>query len=175
MVQSGATVRLRVATEGDLDYIMAVENRPGNVEWILPESREAHGKSLDNVSGGHLIVERVSDGRPVGFFMLASLDSPHREIEWRKVIIDEPGRGYGREAMRLLFAWSFETRRCHRGWLDCKDTNARALRFYEQLGLVREGLLRDTLLTHGRFENLVLFSMLEGEYFARYRGENHER
>ena len=83
------------------------------------------------------------------------------------IIIGKKGRGYGHEAMKLLKAWTFETRKFHRAWLDCKDYNERALHLYESEGMRREGLIRETLLTDGVYENLVILGILDREYFAR--------
>ena len=70
-------------------------------------------------------------------------------------------------AMQLLKAWTFEDLKFHRGWLDCKDYNARALHLYESEGLQREGLIRETILTNGIYENLVVLGILDREYAAR--------
>lgn len=166
IAREGERLRLRVATMDDLDYIMAAENRPGNVEFIVPESREVHRDGLDSESTVHLIVERRDTNERVGFLMVSNLDNPDHEVEWRKVIIEDKGHGYGKEAMRLLMAWSFEDRKFHRGWLDCKDFNERALHVYESVGLKREGLFRETLYVHDHYESLVVLAILDREYFA---------
>lgn len=81
--------------------------------------------------------------------------------------MDKKGCGYGHEAMKLLKAWSFDVLGFHRAWLDCKDYNARALHLYETEGMLREGLIRETIVTNGRYENLVILGMLAREYQAR--------
>ena len=89
----------------------------------------------------------------------------------RRVVINERGKGYGKEAMNLLMAWAFEDAGAHRGWLDCKDYNDRALHVYESLGLRREGLLRETILVNGKYENLVVLGILEDEWRERNKGK----
>ncbi|MBQ3862879.1 MAG: GNAT family N-acetyltransferase, partial [Schwartzia sp.] len=86
-------------------------------------------------------------------------------------IIDAKGRGYGHETMELLEEWSFEDMKFHRGWLDCKDYNERALHVYEAAGLQREALLRETMLVNGKYENLVILAILDREYFARKKSK----
>ena len=73
--------------------------------------------------------------------------------------------------MNLLMAWAFEDAGAHRGWLDCKDYNDRALHVYESLGLQREGLLRETLFVDGKYENLVVLGILENEWRERNKGK----
>ena len=111
-----------------------------------------------------VIIEEL-DGTRAGYFLLRELDSPC--AEFTHVIIDRKGLGYGRESLKLLLAWTFETKKFHRVWIDCKEYNSIALNLYESLGFVREGLLREILLTNGVYENLIVFGMLDREYFAR--------
>ena len=101
---------------------------------------------------------------------MAGLTNPDGEIEWRRIVITAKGQGYGREGMELLMAWSFDDLGFHRGWLDCKDYNTRALHLYESLGLKREALLRETLRVGDHYENLVILAILDREYRARKKG-----
>ena len=164
IVREGARLRLRVATERDLDFIVASEAAPENARYIIADSRAYHRDTLDSPAGVHLIVERKDDGAPVGFIAAMGLNSPHHEQYWRRVIINEPDKGYGKEAMKLLLAWAFEDAGAHRGWLDCKEYNDRALHVYESIGLKREGVLRETILVNGTYENLVVLGILDREW-----------
>lgn len=168
ILQTGPRLRLRRAEASDIDYIMALEYDPANLPFIVPFPRELHLAAIQQPqSTMDVIVERVADGAPIGYLMLNGLDNTSREIEWTHVIIEAKGKGYGHEAMKLMKAWSFDVRHFHRGWLDCKDDNFRALHLYEAEGLQREGLIRETLLTDGRYENLVILGILDREFYGR--------
>jgi RimJ/RimL family protein N-acetyltransferase len=56
----------------------------------------------------------------------------------------------------------------HRLWLDVFDDNARARHLYQSLGFVEEGVLRECIRWPDRFRSLVVMSMLEQEYRARF-------
>lgn len=58
---------------------------------------------------------------------------------------------------------AFNELAAHRLWLDVKVANERAQRAYQRAGFVREGVLRDALLTNGNFESLIVMSMLRHE------------
>ena len=167
IVREGNRLRLRVAEESDLDFIMATEADEENARYIVAESRAEHRETLDSPEAVHFIVERRDTGAAVGFIMVLGLDSPAGKLEWRRVIINERGKGYGQEALALLMAWAFEDFGAHRAWLDCKDYNARALHVYEKAGLRREALLREPLLVNGKYENLVVLAILDWEWRAR--------
>lgn len=168
ILHTGERLRLRKATLADLDFIIQTEYDPENVQFIVPFDRDFHTKVLngmDNTIDG--IVEEIETGERVGYVLINGLKSDANEMEWTHIIVTKKGRGYGHETMKLLKAFAFEDKKFHRVWLDCKDYNARALHLYESEGLLREGLFRDTLLTNGKYENLVVLAMLEDEYKQR--------
>ncbi len=171
IVREGMLVRLRIAEERDLEFILESEAEPENARYIIADSRSYHKDTLDSPAAAHFIVERKDTGEAVGFLIATGRNSPHHEQYWRRVIINERGKGYGKEAMELLMAWAFEDAGAHRGWLDCKDYNDRALHVYESLGLQREGVLRDTIFVDGKYENLVVLGILEGEWRERQKRE----
>ena len=161
-------LRLRKATEADLDYIIQLEYAPDNLPYIVPFDRDFHtGIITQGQASMDVIVEEVATGEPVGYFLVAGLATEAKEMEWTHVIIAKKGKGYGHEAMKLIKKWAFTVKKFHRAWLDCKDYNARALHLYESEGMVREGLIRETIITNGVYENLVVLGILEREYQAR--------
>ncbi len=168
IIIEGPLLRLRKAEERDIDCIMQMEEDPENLKYIVPFSRECH---LEVIRHGQnamdVIVEEKATGVPVGYVWVAGLKNEAKETEWTHVIIRKKGQGYGHETMKLLKAWTFDLRKAHRAWMDCKDYNARALHLYEAEGMVREGLIRETILTDGIYENLVILGMLDREYAER--------
>ena len=168
LIESGR-LRLRRAEESDLRYIIALENVPENLKYIVPFDEKFHLETIKSDGAKKLdgIIEEHDTGERVGTFFLDNLN--RHKIEFTHVIIEKKGIGYGRESFRLLLKWSFEIKKFHRAYLDCKTYNARAIHLYESLGFVREGVMRDTILTGDVYEDLILFGMLEQEYFSRQK------
>ncbi len=162
----GERLRLRRAEMKDLKYIFELQYKPENIKFILPFSENFHTAIInsDNSEKMDVIVEEIATGKSVGYFMLCGLDDIG--IEWRHVIIDKKGVGYGKESLKLLMKWSFEIKKFHRGWLDCKTYNERALHLYESCGLKREGICRECILVNGVYEDLIVLSILDREYFS---------
>ena len=165
----GKNLRLRRANMADLNYIMTLQYTPENLKFIVPFDMNYHRENInsDGAEKMDVIVEEIATGNSVGYFMLCKMDSP--SIEFTHVIISRKGQGYGREALKLLLKWTFELKDFHRVWIDCKDYNKIALHLYESLGFVREGFLREYLLTGDVYENLIVFGMLDSEYFNRQK------
>lgn len=158
----GRRLKLRRATLDDLDYIMKLQYAPDNLKFIVPFDEDYHREILTCADKMDVVVEEIDTGLAVGYFMLRELDSPC--AEFTHVIIEKKGIGYGREALKLLLGWTFEIKKFHRVWIDCKEYNSVALHLYESLGFVREGILREIILTDGVWENLIVLGMLDREY-----------
>jgi RimJ/RimL family protein N-acetyltransferase len=168
ILHKGKCLQIRKATMADLDFIMKLEYDPENLKFIVPFDRDVHTKIIEEGKASmDVIVEEIETKEPVGYLLINGLTTPAKELEWTHVIIAKKGMGYGHEAMKLLKAWGFDDLKFHRAWLDCKDYNARALHLYESEGMQREGLIRETILTNGVYENLVILGILDREYQAR--------
>jgi RimJ/RimL family protein N-acetyltransferase len=163
---TGERLKLRRAGIDDLKFIVELQYKPENLQFIIPHDEKFHTEIInsDNSQNMDVIIEEIATGAPVGYFLLCELD--RFRIEWRHVIIDKKGIGYGREAFKLLLKWSFEIKKFHRGWLDCKPYNERALHLYESCGLKREGVFRDCIFVNGVYEDLIVLSILDREYFS---------
>ena len=157
---------MRRAAEGDLDFVLAAEGAEENRRFVGQWSREQHREALSNPDLAHLVVESIEDERPVGYVIMAGLLDGNRSVEFRRVVITEKGRGYGREVLRAVKRMAFEELKAHRLWLDVREKNERARRLYESEGFLVEGMLRECVSVGDGWESLVLMSLLEQEYRA---------
>ncbi|HWS99922.1 MAG TPA: GNAT family protein [Pyrinomonadaceae bacterium] len=158
-------VRLRRTAEGDLDFVLAAEGAEENRRFVGQWTRAEHCATLSDPDLAHFVVEGVGDNRPVGYVIMAGLADANRSVEFRRVVITEKGRGYGREVLRAVKKMAFEELKAHRLWLDVREHNERARRLYESEGFVAEGMLRECVSVGDGWESLVLMSVLEEEYY----------
>lgn len=157
-------ILLRPTEVDDLSFVLAAEQDEANRPFIVGWTYDQHRGALFDTNLAHLMVEDEAD-RPVGFIILAGLDSPHQNIEFRRLVITDKGNGYGQEAVRQVQRFAFTRLNAHRLWLDVKAHNPRALYLYRKAGFVEEGVLRECLKNGDTFESLVVMSMLSHEYF----------
>jgi diamine N-acetyltransferase len=157
-------VALRPTTTADLDFVLAAEANPENRRFVLQWTREQHITAITSTAFAHHIIQDAATGRAVGYAILLGLDGPHRNIEFRRLVITEKGCGYGRGAVRAIKHLAFQRLGAHRLWLDVKDFNERARRLYESEGFTVEGLLRDCYFDESGFESVYIMSLLESEY-----------
>ena len=165
-------VRLRSTRIEDLEFVVGAENHPDNCNFVSQWSRGEHEAAFSDGDREHFIVENVETFQPVGYVILEDVQSPHKSVCLKRIVITEKGRGYGRETLRLAKRFVFESLKAHRLWLDVKDYNSRAKLLYESEGFVVEGLLRDCYRSRGKFESYYILSMLEDEYFANWKEQD---
>jgi len=107
-----------------------------------------------------------ADGKLIGPCALHRFDEIARTCELGIGIGDKVywGRGYGRDAIRLLLHWAFRYRNVLKVWLTTMATNERALRAYRACGFVEEGRLREHAWSDGKYVDLVYMGILRDEW-----------
>lgn len=159
-------ILLRPTEVDDLSFVIGAEQSDENNAFIVTWTYDQHRGALYGTDLAHLIVEDEAD-QPVGFIILAGLESPHQNIEFKRIVITAKGKGYGQEAVQQVQRFAFTRLSAHRLWLDVKETNRRARYIYKKLGFREEGVLRECLKNGDMFESLVVMSILSHEYFQQ--------
>ncbi|WP_254778917.1 MULTISPECIES: GNAT family N-acetyltransferase [unclassified Bacillus (in: firmicutes)] len=113
----------------------------------------------------HFIIEdRILGDSVVGYVILGGVMNPNKSVELIRITIGPKGKGYGKEAFKLLKDWVFRDFDANRLWLDVKVGNSRAIHLYESQGFVIEGTLRECLLSRDGYESLHVMSILRREF-----------
>lgn len=105
---------------------------------------------------------RKEDDEHIGNVSLDMIDSRHRNARLSVFLASEDMRGKGRgsDALRTLTRYAFEFLNLHRLWCKTDADDERLVRFYERLGFVREGTLRDHEFQRGRYVNKALWGIV---------------
>lgn len=156
-------VILRNTKKEDLDYVIEHENREENAQFVGNWTREQHLSSLINKDILHLVLEDIENENIVGYMIMAGIENG-KNIELKRIVISEKGRGFGKDALKLAKKLSFESLGAHRLWLDVRLKNKRAQEVYKKVGFIEEGILRECILHKGSYESLIVMSILESEY-----------
>jgi RimJ/RimL family protein N-acetyltransferase len=107
-----------------------------------------------------------ADDKYIGDCGLWGLGNPHGCAELGIFIGDHAywGRGYGREAVRLLLRYGFHYIGLRRIVLTTHAKNLRAIRCYLACGFVEEGRPRKAVWVEGEYVDLVNMSILREEW-----------
>lgn len=156
-------MKLRTATRADIPFIVGTEHAPDLREYIGTWTSEEHETAMCNPDT-HYLIALEDSGKPVGYVILRGLQSAHRNIELKRIVMTSPGRGHGKEVVRLLLNKVFDELGAHRLWLDVFETNLRAQHVYRSLGFQHDGIFREAVFRDDKYHSLLLMSMLDNEY-----------
>ena len=160
-------MQLRTARPEDIDFFLAQEARAELQNFIFSSSREQHQQYLVSQDYQCFIFQNDETEAAIGYAILSGLTSPHGNICLARIVIAEPGQGYGKQALRLLLNWVFTEYKAHRFWLDVFEDNHRARHVYQSVGFREEGLLREVVKQQDKYVSQVVMSILEQEYFRQ--------
>ncbi len=77
---------------------------------------------------------------------------------------EHTGKGYGKEALKMLINFGFYELNLHRLQLSVIAYNERAIGLYEGIGFVKEGAYREFINRGGRRVDLNLYGLLKREW-----------
>jgi RimJ/RimL family protein N-acetyltransferase len=116
--------------------------------------------------GTNLALVLKQEDRHIGGIGLSSIQWPARRAVIGIVIGEQDcwGKGYGTQAMRLMLGHAFNTLNLNRVALRVFESNARARACYLKVGFQEEGRLRQDRFAGGRYEDVLLMSVLRSEW-----------
>ncbi|ASO21472.1 RimJ/RimL family protein N-acetyltransferase [Actinoalloteichus hoggarensis] len=170
---SGRLVRLRPMEPDEVESLWRWNQDPEVMRWLTaryPESlaqaqARAAARPVNSYSFLLLGIEVIADGALVGVAMLVD-GNPETGRAELNIYLGERDRwnsGYGTEAARLLCRYGFDQMRLHAVSLSVVAENEAARHVYRRLGFVEEGRIRDGFRRDGRWHDMILMGMLEGE------------
>ena len=171
----GERIALRAWSRSDLETFLGWFNDPEITIYAgdaypalsLEQEERRYEKYMED---RHLycIVTR-DDGLLIGECSLFDIDTKNRAAEVGITIGEKEhwDRGYGREALGLLLEIGFEGLGLNRIHLRHVAFNERGHRCFLAVGFTEEGRLRQGAFIKGMFHDVVLMSILAGEYHAR--------
>jgi ribosomal protein S18 acetylase RimI-like enzyme len=127
-------VRLRPTLESDLDFVLALEMDDANSPFVGSWSREEHRAAIEAQDRQHWIVERVPEGRRVGYLIGMDLRAAGLGAHLKRIVVSEKGQGIGRAATALFAQQAFAKLQPDFVWLDVLEHNERAQAAYRAAG-----------------------------------------
>jgi ribosomal protein S18 acetylase RimI-like enzyme len=128
-------VRLRPTAQEDLEFVLALEHRPENRSFIGQWPREEHIATMARRDREHWIIE-APDGSRLGYLIAYDVIRAGYGMYVKRIAVTEPSRGVGRRALAAYLAHAFHDHHADVVTLAVRESNLRARRCYEALGLV---------------------------------------
>jgi len=162
-------MEIGLAGEGDIASIMALERSPGYQALVGRYEAEEHNRRMALPNCTYLLCRVQSE--LVGFAVIRRDDDGMGTAQLHRIAVSPPGHGYGNAFLRQICRWVFAEHDVDRLWLDLLASNVRATRLYQSLGFVREGVMRASLRTSQGHQDLVLMSLVRGDWQVRHAYE----
>lgn len=164
---------IRPLQENDTDFVVSWRNDREIAEFLFASeqlTREAHltwlGRIKDDQTRQEFLLEDKQSSQPIGTIGLGNLDFFHKKGEMGILIGAKKfwGQGYAQEACRFMLNYGFTELGLNKIYLRAFANNEQAIRLYEKIGFRPEGILREDILKHGLFRDVVMMAMLQGEW-----------
>jgi len=123
--------------EDEIETIHKMERSEDTETFVIPYSLEKHREEFAKEDIRYKSIYD-SKGSLIGFMILV-LDPDDRSLEFRRIVISERGKGYGKRAVKLVDRISKEELDRSRLWLDVFDYNERGRHIYESNGYTAVG------------------------------------
>jgi len=108
----------------------------------------------------------TSDNQHIGNINLTSINWINQCAEFSIMIGDKSqwGKGYGKEATKLILKYAFAELNLNRVYLTVREDNNNAIKLYKKNGFIEEGIQRKALFKNNNFINILMMSILKTEF-----------
>ena len=110
----------------------------------------------------NLSIIRCDNDEIIGNIALKDIDYKNGFAELGIFIgdVENLGKGYGSEAIKLLTNYAFKELRLHTVYLTCFEGNERAAKAYTKCGFVECGRRHEALFFDGKYHDLVYMELI---------------
>ncbi len=124
-------MRLCLLNETHISALIKFESDSDTSVFISPYSFEKHLEEIHNPLNRYLGIYEM--GFLLGFFIIGIEDEGNR-IEFRRIVINQKGFGYGQKAIKELEEYCIALWNTKSIWLDVYKFNNRGIYIYKKLG-----------------------------------------
>ncbi|MFT6138344.1 GNAT family N-acetyltransferase [Patiriisocius sp. Uisw_017] len=175
MILSGTSIRLRALEPIDLEFLYALENDQSVwtvsstmtpfSKYILSEYINNAHRDIYEVKQLRLIVERISDSKPLGCIDLFDFDPQHHRAGVGIVIFNtqDRGKGYAKESLDLICVYAQDHLQTHQLYANIGDDNPLSISLFEKAGFKKIGVKKDWNFINGQYVDEFLFQKVSIE------------
>lgn len=175
----GNNVYLRALMRSDADgyypgWLNDDEVCSGNMHHVYPYSVEDSIKYIEGANNNeHRFVQAIirnSDDSHIGNIALDNINYINSTAEFTILIGDKNcwGKGYAKEASKLICKHGFFTLNLNRIYCGTLETNIAMIKLAEYLSMVEEGRRRQAVFKGGRYVDVIEYGVLRNEYMLRF-------
>jgi RimJ/RimL family protein N-acetyltransferase len=151
--------------ESDLEFLCEVRNECApeflhtSETYTLEQTKEWYNKT----SPLFFIIKRREE--KIGYFRTSNYSKTNKNIYIGADIHKNfRGKGFGYTSYVMFIPYLFETLDLNKISLEVLSTNTNAIKLYEKLGFVQEGVKRQEVLKNGEWVDSIIMSILKNEW-----------
>lgn len=152
----------------DLDYIALTKSfrlpkhEATEKDWLASVMADKSNKSVI------FIIESLSDAEAAGFVQLSRIDWISRNCLFGIALPEKDfqGRGFGSEAMQLIFDYAFKTLNLNKISLEVVAFNENSIHLYEKAGFEREGVLKKHYFWNDAFHDVLIYGLFKENFLT---------
>ncbi|MFV0541618.1 MAG: GNAT family N-acetyltransferase [Aestuariibaculum sp.] len=168
----GKNIHLRALEPEDLEFLYTIENDElvweiSNTQtpysrYILKQYLEQAHQDIYEAKQLRLVVCN-SKGATLGLIDLFDFDFKNKRAGIGIVIknIKDRGKGYGKEAIKLLVEYSFSHLGLHQLYCNIPEDNKASIALFSSQGFKNIGLKQDWIYTNNAYKNEYLFQLIK--------------
>lgn len=132
--------------------------KEGHLKW--------YEKYLNSKERLEFVIIKNEDNNKIGTIGLSNIDNINQKAEYGIILgeLDEWGKGYAKEASECIIEYGFNQLDLQKIYLKVFNDNLTAINLYKKLGFLEEGILRRDVLKEGEFKDVMMMSILKGEW-----------
>lgn len=177
-VITGEQVYLSDPRPGDAETLAALQWNNDLIRMLswdtyTPYSLEQWEEFLGSSDGKErflFCIRLRKDDTFIGYTSISEIQVKNRGAEASIAIIDAEhrGKGYGLDAMETLLRYAFMELGLHKIRLSVNANNLPAVRTYERVGFVREGVDREALYQDNQWLDIWNYGLLKREWLEQH-------
>lgn len=164
-------IKIRKFEKSDIPMKVDWVNNPANntfLHYDIPIEIEKTERWFENNLGRNDRYDGLIevDGFPVGLIGLLSIDQKNSKAEYYIMMgnTDFKGKGIAKKASQQIINYGFYELGLNRIYLFTEVKNKIAQKLFERVGFTKEGCLRADLLSHGKFIDRYVYSILREDW-----------
>ncbi len=164
-------VTIRKFEKADIPKKVDWINNPENNQFLhydIPISVEGTERWFDSHAGESIRYDAIieADGVPAGTIGLLNIDRKNSKAEYYIAMGETAlkGKGVAKEASKLILTYAFEQLGLNRVYLYTEVENIPGQKLFERIGFVREGVIRQDILSHGKYADRMIYGLLREDW-----------
>jgi len=165
----GNNIVLRALEPEDLDFLFETENNEDFWEvsgttapfskFVLKQYIANAGQSIYEALQQRFVIE--VNKQAVGMIDLFDFNPDHHRAGIGILILPNfEGKGYAKEALKLIINYSFNTLQLHQLYANITSDNTRSIQLFSTLSFTQIGCKKDWILSNTTYKDELLFQLI---------------